>query len=152
MLSSILCNWEHKMKHGIRYARLVEIGEPGQCWNWLGSINPRTGYGKKQWLGETWLAHRWVWTMLFGIIPKKMTINHLCGNRKCVNPHHLEVVSQADNCRHGKGTKLTIDQAIEIKQAGRKKVRGDGPRLAKKFSVSKSLIHDIWNGRAWKEI
>ena len=137
---------------GKRYKRLVEIGEPGQCWNWLGNTNKKTGYGKKQWLGESWLAHRWVWTMLFGSIPSDMTINHICSNRRCVNPHHLEVVSHTENCRHGRGTKLTIDQAAEIKQAGRQRKWGDGARLAEKFGVSSALIHDIWNGRTWKEL
>lgn len=138
-------------KPGTRFKPLVKIGEPGDCWQWTGSINKVTGYGKKQWMGETWLAHRWVWSMLFGDIHNNMTINHKCSNRGCVNPHHLEVVSQADNCRHGRGATLTHDQAAEIKAAGKNRKWGDGARLAKKFGVSSSLVHDIWNGRAWND-
>ena len=140
-------------QNGVRYKSLVALGtSPNDCWEWTGCANKRTGYGKKQWLGETWLAHRWVWTMLFGTIQKDMTINHMCSNRICVNPHHLEVVSSIDNVRHGAGTKLTLEQASEIKESGKNRKWGDGKKLAEKYGVSGALIHDIWNGRAWKDI
>ena len=87
---------------------------------------------------------------LCGMIKKGKVKNHICGVKNCVNPNHLEVVTQAENCRHGNGTKLTEKQAMQIKEAKKNKKRGDGPKLAKKYGVSCSLIHDIWNGRAWK--
>lgn len=90
--------------------------------------------------------------MLFGTIQKNMTINHKCRNRICVNPHHLEVVSAIDNLRHGKGTKLTLEQATEIKEAGKDRKWGDGKKFADKYGVSSALIHDIWNNRAWRDI
>jgi hypothetical protein len=134
----------------MRYARLVDVGEPGQCWNWLGSINPKTGYGKKQWFGETWLAHRWVWTMFCGLIPHNMTINHKCGNRACVNPHHLELMTMTDNCRHGGATKLTPEQVKEIRATPIK--RGDRTAVAEKYGVTPMTISDIRCGRSWKDV
>lgn len=137
-------------KNGARYKHLVNIGEPGECWKWLGSINRHTGYGKKQWFGETWLAHRWVWTLLCGSIPHGMTINHKCGMRSCVNPYHLEVISQTENCRHGAGTTLTRDQVLEIRNLP--VVRGDRKEIAAKYGVSEMTISDIRTGRSWKDI
>jgi len=137
-------------KNGARYAKLVGISEPGECWNWLGSLNKNTGYGKKQWFGETWLAHRWVWTMLFGSIPGNMTINHKCSNRACVNPHHLEIISQTENCRHGAGTTLTRYQVAEIKALP--VIRGDRVEIATKYGVSPMTISDIRGGRSWRDV
>ncbi len=137
-------------KNGDRYKKLVSMGKPNDCWQWLGSINKRTGYGKKQWRGETWLAHRWVWTMLFGSIPKDMTINHKCSNRSCVNPHHMEVITQAENCRHGSGATLTKEQVLEIRAVPQR--RGDRKEIASKYGVSEVTISDIRSRRSWKDI
>lgn len=132
---------------------LVTIPEnPAECWEWNGSTNKKTGYGKKTWNGSHVLAHRWVFELLQGPIPEGLVINHKCSNRACVNPTHLEVVDQAGNCRHGKGTKLNAEDVREIKQAKDGKKWGLGRQLADKFNVSSALIHDIWNGRAWKDI
>jgi len=136
--------------NGIRYKKLVQIGKPDDCWDWLGSINPRTGYGKKQWFGESWLAHRWVWTMFFGNIENNMTIDHLCSNRKCVNPHHLEVVSQSENLRRGKGTKLTVEQVKAIRETD--KFWGSRKALAEQYGVTPMTISDIRCGRSWKDV
>lgn len=133
---------------------LVRLGaKPGDCWDWIGRVSEKTGYGKKQWHGRTLLAHRWVWQMFFGDIPDGMVINHLCRNRKCVNPEHLEVTTQAGNCRAGAGTKLTAEQVREIKSASSDRRWGKARHdLAKRFNVSRQLVNDIWAGRAWRDI
>jgi len=132
--------------------QLIIRDDDSGCWNWAGTANPKTGYGKKQWFARTELAHRWVWTMFNGKIPEGLVINHKCRNRKCVNPDHLEVVTQTENCRHGKGCALTKKEAQSILDHKQLRVWGDGAKLARKYGVSTALIHDIWNGRAWKEL
>lgn len=131
---------------------LVKLGEsPDDCWEWQGKLLPG-GYGCKQSGGKTLLAHRWVYQIFNGWIPKDAVINHLCSNRRCVNPKHLEVTTQAGNARHGRGSTLTIEQAREIKAAIPSLKWGGRRQLAERYGVSLALISDIKYGRAWRDV
>ncbi len=68
--------------------------EDDECWEWCGRYD-KNGYGK---LGLKW-AHRISYVVFVGEIPDGLEyqIDHLCKNRKCVNPKHLELVSQYEN-------------------------------------------------------
>lgn len=73
------------------------------CWNWTGSLS--NGYGKINSggsCGHPLRAHRVIYELLVGKIPTGMVIDHLCKNRKCVNPVHMEVVTQKENVNRGK--------------------------------------------------
>ena len=75
---------------------------PSGCWNWTGSRN-RGGYGRFTKKYGTTLAHRIVYEALKGPIPKGLTIDHLCRNKRCVNPEHLEPVTVRENILRGYG-------------------------------------------------
>lgn len=76
---------------------LVKLTEqPNGCWQWTGAISD-TGYGSFSFGGRVGGAHRAAYQMFRGPIPRGLVLDHLCRNRGCVNPSHLEPVTQREN-------------------------------------------------------
>jgi len=71
------------------------------CWLWLRAVGAN-GYGFIRITTPVLLtAHRASWLALRGPIPDGQTIDHLCSQRLCVNPDHMEIVSRGENQRRG---------------------------------------------------
>lgn len=67
-----------------------------QCWNWTGKLD-RDGY-PVVWRGrKPSRAHRVVYELECGAVPEGKALDHMCRNRMCVAPHHLEPVDQSEN-------------------------------------------------------
>ncbi len=81
------------------WARVRRSG-PLECWEWTGAHAPQ-GYGQIRAYGKTQNAHRIAWEIVRGEIPDGLQIDHLCRNRGCVNPAHLEPVTQRENILRG---------------------------------------------------
>jgi hypothetical protein len=69
------------------------------CWEWTGTV--RSGYGRVHVNGRRRSAHVVVYELLNGPVPEGMQLDHLCRNRLCVNPSHLEPVSVKENVARG---------------------------------------------------
>ena len=89
--------WPKVNKQGAVPARRPDLGP---CWEWMASHNG-LGYGQFRAGPVMVRAHRWAYEHLVGPIPAGLDLDHLCGNRGCVNPAHLEPVTERENVLRG---------------------------------------------------
>lgn len=85
-----------------RFMQYVHKETSPGCWQWTGPQN-LAGYGSFG-VGRASKrnAHRWLWEQINGTASPKLHVDHLCRNRLCVNPDHLELVTHEENLRRGK--------------------------------------------------
>lgn len=81
------------------WSRVTE--QPSGCWAWLGTIE-RGGYGMFRLSGVSVRAHRYAYELLIADIPDGLVIDHLCRNRACVNPWHMDPVTNEVNVMRGR--------------------------------------------------
>lgn len=157
----------------------VHVVSATGCWEWTGGRIGK-GYGAICWNGTQEYAHRASYEALVGKIPAGLDIDHLCRNRACINPLHLEAVTRGENLRRspllvaesrrkirklheqsrGKpgtkfaerngNSKLTSQRASWIRQLTSLGV----PRRAfvAMYGVSKSAIDKIVQGKTWTRL
>ena len=81
-----------------RFMSKVDVS--GDCWEWRAAKDP-SGYGAFKYQGTKVGAHRVSYEMHRGPIPDGLWLDHLCRNRACVRPDHLEPVKPGENTRRG---------------------------------------------------
>jgi hypothetical protein len=103
-----------------------KIEQGPECWEWRGARN-WAGYGQSSLYGKVMQAHRAVYLLLVGPIPDGYQLDHLCRNRGCVNPDHLEPVTARINLLRSTG--ITAIQAAQTHCKRRHPLSGSNLRV-----------------------
>jgi len=114
LLAKSLCSKHYQRSRAYGDPLLGGWGTPGErlllghsidqasgCWNWTKHLD-KDGYGILKVNGRDTKAHRFSYEHYVGPISEGLVIDHLCRNRKCVNPNHLEPVTPRTNVLRGK--------------------------------------------------
>lgn len=137
--------------------------EASGCWEWTGE-KFATGYPRIRVDNVDLRAHRVVWSLLVGPIPKHRHLHHKCFNKVCVNPSHLEPVTPKEHAkRHGVTGICKANAEKHFCSAGHKfseentYKRPDGGRECKMCRDAKMqayyLAHkDNWGKRRWADV
>jgi hypothetical protein len=88
-----------RLRDGAALTRFEITGD--DCWVWKGTVHD--GYGRMWWKGRLQLVHRIIYELANGPIPEGLECDHLCRNRLCVNPDHIELVTGRENVLRGIG-------------------------------------------------
>lgn len=96
--------WRDMTREDRFWAKVDKRG-PDECWLWTGVLYPN-GYGRFQYVRRQHVrAHRFAYELLIGPIPEGLVIDHVkergCTSRACVNPAHLEPVTNRENILRG---------------------------------------------------
>lgn len=123
-------------------------GHDTPCWIWQRTLISREGYGKKIQGGKALQAHRVYYEKAKGAIPDELQIDHLCRIKLCVNPAHLEAVTQEVNVQRGRCARLKPEQVREILAIDRKDATNRA--LGERYGVNETTISLIRRGKTWR--
>lgn len=129
--------------------KVVSTGFTSPCWLWLFYVSTG-GYGQIHHNGKLLPAHQLYYERLYGPVAEGLELDHLCRVRHCVNPKHLEPVPRVENVRRGAHTKLSLEQASEIRSMY---ARGQMSQrqIADQFGVQQTTISRIVLGQTWRD-
>lgn len=125
-----------------------KVEKTDTCWNWIAGKD--TGgygiFGAGKLRGNV-RVHRFSWEINVGKIPDGMTIDHLCKNRACVNPGHMEMVSRRLNAHRISSPGATQEQ-LDLRNSEILRLRSEGktikeiaPEMGMPASTIRSVIH-----------
>lgn len=140
------------------WPKVIKKG-PNLCWEWRAALS--NGYGKFAAGDRVVRAHRFSWELFYGPVPPGLYVLHRCDNRRCVNPSHLFLGTNAENLadmvakgrslrgeRHG-NAKLTTEQVQQIHVLSDSLMQKE---IASLLGIGQQQVSRIVRGECWGHI
>lgn len=136
----------HSRRKSPNEYEIRDAGYKTPCWIWQRSMRRAYGVGWEH--GKNISAHRLMYRRHKGDIPDGLHLDHLCRNRACVNPDHLEPVTCKENIVRGLSTKLNrfvVDDIRNLVMEGTPK-----KTITSFYGISKSYLNMVLRRAVWK--
>jgi hypothetical protein len=131
------------------------VDKTGDCWLWLGCLDPQTKYGRVNDGRKVHNTHKFAWVVSFGEVPNGLHVLHTCDVRHCVRPEHLYLGTNLDNIkdmvardRQTVQSSLTREDAEKMRKLYQPGERGGLSQraLARMFGVNQTTVGKILRG------
>lgn len=119
------------------------------CHIWTGPYNQTHGYPTASFRGSYSTVHRHVYIAHHKLpkLDRSTHVDHRCRQIGCQNPEHLEAVSSAENCRRGRATRLSREDAFVVKYS-----TDSIKDIAARFEISEGHVCNIRSGLRWADV
>lgn len=118
-----------------RFLAKAEVADSG-CWQWTACVKEH-GYGWVTVAGKAGYAHRVSYKLFNGPIPRGLVLDHLCRNRACINPDHLEPVTNTVNVQRGVAPRVVLSREKRCMKGHHKPYKGHCKICRKAYRASR---------------
>ena len=105
------------------------------------------GYIQVHRAGEPVRLHKLMYESANGDVPAGMVLDHLCRQRDCCNPDHIEAVTVAVNTQRGNTARLTDEDVASIRKLAGSMTQRE---IAERFGIKQPTVSDILRGKSWR--
>lgn len=133
------------------WTKVVAARQPNEftgtpCWLWAASVRD-SGYGQFSIDDRPRAVHRISYTWAYGVIPSGLTLDHLCRQKRCVRPDHLEAVTRLENTLRARDSYMKLSDS-DVREVRRLRTAGSSlQQIAQLFNVDQSTISLIARGK-----